>query len=89
VEGSALIAEPLPAECVTGGYVAVLQVSGELAPVLRGYREQFSSAGFGSEGLVGDEDEPRVDGYAAGGGSLTAVGVAGAPSHVLVERCND
>jgi hypothetical protein len=26
---------------------------------------------------------------AAGGGDLTAVGVAGDPSYVLIERCND
>jgi len=90
VDGSALIADPVPAECVTGGYVAVLQVTGELAPVLRGYQEQFTRAGFGSaEGLTGNDDVLRVSTSAAGGGSLSAVAVAGDPAHVLIERCND
>jgi hypothetical protein len=89
VEGSAPASDPIPAECVTGGYVAVLQVTGDLLPVLRGYSEQFAAAGFGPEVLVGDEDEPRIDAGTAGGGILSAVGVAGDPSHVLVERCND
>ena len=90
VEGSALISEPLPVECVTGGYVAVLRVTGELTPVLRGYQEQFTSGGFGSgEGLSGNDDELRVVTSAAGGGSLYAVAVPGDPSHVLIERCND
>jgi hypothetical protein len=89
VEGSALVAEPIPAECGTGGYIAVLQVTGELVPVLRAYQEQFAAEGFSEEGPVGSEAEPRVEGYQAGGGYLTAIGVAGDPSHVLIERCND
>jgi hypothetical protein len=89
VEGSGLIAEPIPSECVTGGYIAVLQVTGDLLPVLRGYGDQFRAAGFGPERLVGEDDEPRIDAGTAGGGILTAVGMAGDPSHVLLERCND
>jgi hypothetical protein len=90
VEGSAPISEPLPPECATGGYVAVLQVTGELAPVLRGYEEQFTGAGFGSdEGLSGTDDVLRVSTSAAGGGTLSAVAVAGDPAFLLLERCND
>lgn len=90
VEGSELVSEPFPATCATGGYVAVLQVTGELLPVMRGYEEQFrATTAFTSEGLVGDTDEPRVFAEAAGGGDLIAVGVAGDPSYVLIERCND
>ncbi|MGY2127278.1 hypothetical protein [Blastococcus sp. SYSU DS0617] len=90
VEGSELITDPLPSRCTTGGYLAVLEVTGELMPVMRGYLEQFTdTTGFTSEGLVGDEEEPRVLAGAAGGGLLNALGVAGDPSYVLVERCND
>ena len=90
VEGSALVGDPIPSACTTGGYVAVLEVTGELMPVMRGYLEQFTgTTAFTSEGLVGDEDEPRVEASAAGGGTLTALGVAGDPSYVLIDRCND
>jgi hypothetical protein len=90
VEGSALISEPLPPECATGGYVAVLQVTGELPPVLRGYEEQFRTVGFGNvEGLIGNDDVLRLATEAAGGGTLSAVAVVGDPSYVLLERCND
>jgi hypothetical protein len=90
VEGSVLLSTPFPATCITGGYVAVLQVSDELMPVLRGYEEQFTAMrAFTTEGLVGSEDDPRVYASAAGGGNLSAVGVAGDPSYVLIERCND
>ncbi|MDT0275745.1 hypothetical protein [Blastococcus goldschmidtiae] len=90
VEGSELVTDPLPSGCTTGGYVAVLEVTGELMPVMRGYLEQFTdTTGFTSEGLVGDDEEPRVIAEAAGGGSLNALGVAGDPSYVLIERCND
>ncbi len=90
VEGSALISAPVPAECGTGGYVAVLQVTGELTPVLRGYQEQFTGAGFGSaDGLTGDDGVLRISTSAAGGGTMSAVAVVGDPSYVLLERCND
>ena len=89
VEGSEPITDPLPSGCTTGGYVAVLQVTGELMPVMRGYLEQFTRrTAFTSEGVVGDEDEPRVFAEATGGGSLTALGVAGDPSYVLIDNCD-
>lgn len=90
VEGSELISEPFPATCITGGYVAVLRVTDDLMPVMRGYEEQFTATqAFTTEGLAGDDDEPLVWASAAGGGTLSALGVAGDPSHVLIERCND
>jgi len=89
VEGSALLVDPLPSGCATGGYLAVLEVTGDLAPVMRGFAEQFADARFEGMGLVGDDDALHVGTSAAGGGILTALGVAGDPSHVLVERCND
>ncbi len=90
VEGSELLTTPFPATCITGGYIAVLQVIDDLMPVMRGLLEQFTGMpDFASEGLVGSEDEPRVWASAAGGGDLSASGVAGDPSYVLVERCND
>lgn len=90
VEGSELVTDPLPSGCTTGGYLAVLEVTGELMPVMRGYLQQFTrTTAFTSEGLVGDEEEPRAFADAAGGGSLSASGVAGDPSYVLIERCND
>lgn len=90
VEGSQLVSEPLPARCITGGYVAVLEVTGDLMPVMRGYEEQFTAMqAFTSDGLVGSDDEPRVWASAAGGGDLSAIAVAGDPSYVLIERCND
>ncbi len=90
VEGSDLLSEPFPATCITGGYVAVLVVTDELMPVMRGYLAQFTAMhAFTTEGLVGEADSPLLQASAAGGGDLTAVGVAGDPSYVLVERCND
>jgi hypothetical protein len=89
VEGSELLSVPFPSTCITGGYVAVVQVTDDLLPVMRGYVEQFTEAGFTGEALVGSEDEPLVVASAAGGGDLSAIGVAGDPSHVLIERCND
>ena len=89
VEGSTLISEPIPSTCTTGGYLAVLQVTGDLLPVMRGYGEQFAADGFEPAELVGDGNELLLEGHQAGGGSLSAVGVAGDPSHVLVRRCND
>jgi hypothetical protein len=52
--------------------------------------EQFADThAFTTEGLVGDDDEPRVWASAAGGGDLRAIGIPGDPSYVLIERCND
>jgi hypothetical protein len=89
VEGSELLSTPFPATCITGGYMAVLQVTDDLVPVLRGYLEQFTDAGFTGEGLVRDEDEVSVYTGQAGGGGLDAISKAGDPSYVLLERCND
>jgi hypothetical protein len=90
VEGSEPVMDPLPATCATGGFLTVLQVTGELLPVMRGYAEQFTAVtAFESEGLVGSGDEPLVWASAAGGGDLGAIGVAGDPSYVLIDRCND
>jgi hypothetical protein len=89
VEGSELLFEPLPSECATGGYLAMTEVTGDLAPVMRGYAEQFAEARFEGMGLVGDDDALFVGSSAAGGGTLTALGVAGDPAYVLLERCND
>ncbi len=90
VEGSELAAEPLPATCATGGYLAVLRVTDDLMPVMRAYAEQMAATqAFTTQGLVGDDDEPRVWASAAGGGDLMAIGVAGDPSYVLIDRCND
>jgi hypothetical protein len=90
VEGSELVSEPFPATCITGGYVAVLRVTDDLVPVMRGYEEQFAAMrAFTTEGLAGDDDALLVWASAAGGGTLSALGVAGDPSHVLIERCND
>lgn len=89
-EGSELAADPLPATCATGGYLAVLRVTDDLMPVMRAYAEQMAATrAFTTQGLVGDDDEPFVLASAAGGGDLSAVGVAGDPSYVLIERCND
>jgi hypothetical protein len=87
VEGSEVVLGPVGQ---TGsGYLAVLQVTGELMPVMRGYEEQFTRARFNGAGLVGDDDELMLGTSTGGGGTLTAVGVAGDPSYVLIERIND
>jgi hypothetical protein len=90
VEGSELLFDPLPSECATGGWIAMLRVTGDLLPVMRGYAEQFESMrAFQTDGLVGDEEQPSVYSSAAGGGDLSAVGLAGDPAHILIGRCND
>ena len=88
VEGSELLLDPFPSECLTGGYVTVLRVTTELAPVLRGYDRQFLGAVSSSEGLLWDGDEVVVGAEEAGGGGYSAAGVAGDPSYVLIERCH-
>lgn len=90
VEGSELAFDPLPSECATGGWIAMLRVTGDLLPVMRGYAEQIAAMrAFTTEGLLGDEGQPSVLASAAGGGDLSVVGLAGDPSYVLIERCND
>ena len=45
---------------------------------------------FGSdEGLSGNDVVLRISTSAAGGGTLSAVAVAGDPAFLLLERCND
>ena len=90
VEGSELVFDPLPSECATGGWVAMLRVTGDLLPVMRGYAEQIDAMrAFDPAEVVGDERTPSVGAHAAGGGDLGAVGVAGEPPYVLIDRCND
>ncbi|MGY1719202.1 hypothetical protein ACI8AG_09150 [Blastococcus sp. SYSU DS0552] len=73
-----------------GSYTAALEVTGELTPVLRAYEKQFRSAGFTSpEGLINVDDELIIGTEQAGGGYLTAVGVAGDRSYVLIQRTYD
>jgi hypothetical protein len=93
VEGSALLFEALPTTCGNRGYVAVLQVTGDLAAVTRGYLGQFAEAhGRGSDlgqELVGDGDELYADSQIVGGIGLSATGLGGDPSHLLLQRCNE
>ncbi|MBN1092576.1 hypothetical protein JKP75_08385 [Blastococcus sp. TML/M2B] len=90
VAGSELVFDPFPATCATGGWVAVLRVTGDLLPVMRGYAEQIDAMrAFTTEGLVGDAEQPSVSSWAAGGGDLSVVGQAGDPAHILISRCND
>lgn len=90
VEGSELVFDPLPSTCATGGWIAMLRVTGDLLPVMRGYAEQIDAMrAFSRAEVVGDEEQPSVYSSAAGGGDLSAVGVAGDPSYILLGRCND
>lgn len=90
VEGSAALADPVVFGFPGAGYKALLRVDGDLAPVMRGYAEQFMRAGFTSpEGLIRIDDELILGTEIAGGGTLTAVAVPGDPSYVLIERIGD
>jgi hypothetical protein len=81
VKGSAIVVGPI--EEAAGGYVVMLEVTGDLMPVLRGYLEQLPAV-FGTPFFLGDANEPRLVGDVAGGGDLFAVGVAGDPSYVRI-----
>ena len=84
VEGSATVVGPIEqSRAVGGGYVVMLEVTGDLLPVMRGYLEQLPAV-FGTPILRGDANEPRLVGDVAGGGDLFAVGVAGDPSYVRI-----
>ena len=88
VEGSELLFDPLPLDCYSGSYVAMLRVRGDLAPVMRAYRKQFTGVGVGTTvGVVGDGEKLSVSGGIAGGGDLGAFAVKGEPSYILIERC--
>ena len=84
VKGSAIVLGPIEQSgLVGGGYVVMLEVTGDLLPVMRGYLEQLPAI-FGTPNFLGDANEPRLVGDSAGGGDLIAVGVAGDPSYVLI-----
>lgn len=87
VEGSELLFDPLPLDCYSGSYVAMLRVEGDPAPVMRAYRKQFTGVGATSVGVVGDGEKLSVSGGIAGGGDLGAFAVKGEPSYILIERC--
>ena len=89
VEGSTLQFGPYPVNCGNGGFMVMLQVPGHLMRVMRGYEEEFASAGFNGQGLVEDQDGLILVTSTGGGGILTAVAVAGEPSYVLIEHCSD
>jgi hypothetical protein len=95
VKGSELVAPVAAARCATGGFVAVLRVSGEPDRVIEGYAHQFAKAGFddqvvratsgnGTEVLSVGSDE-------SGAGLLYAQMLVGSrsPSYMRIERCND
>ena len=67
----------------------MLEVPGELIPVMRGYEEEFAKGGFKGSGLVQSENGLILSTSAAGGGTLTAVAGVEESSYVLIERCTD
>lgn len=84
VEGSAIVVGPIEqSREVGGGYVVMLEVTGDLLPVMRGYLDQLPAVS-GTPIFLGNANEPRLVGDAAGGGDLIAVGVAGKTSYVLI-----
>ena len=60
-EASELLLAPLPSACEAGSCVAMLRVTGDLAPVMRAYRQQFTDARFTREGLMGDPSYVLVE----------------------------
>jgi hypothetical protein len=95
--GSTVVAPPGPAECITGGYTAVLRLDedADASEVVGRYAEQFEMLGFDGETSEGSlEGRPVVAARhsAAGGGELEAVALGGAgdePALLLLWRCND
>ena len=86
VEGTTPIIEPLPA-CGAGGYLAMLEVTGDLPAVMRGYNAQFTIA---ESELRGDKHVlSAITGPSAGAGTQAAIAVPGDPSYLLISRCND
>lgn len=86
VQGSALLLEPLPNGC-SSGYTAVLEVAGDLAPVMRSYREQYRRP----TSRLALRDDGRVQYFRedyAGGGGVGVVGLPGEPAHILIDRCH-
>jgi hypothetical protein len=87
VEGSALLGEPIPFLCGTGGYLAVLHVSGDPDAVFRGYTAQFEQD---FDGEVSGDGEVLTASYtSAGAGTLDATAVLGEQTYLLIARCND
>lgn len=92
--GSTMVAPPGPAWCVTGGYVAVLRVDGDVERVVADYASQFEDFGF--DGATGREDFEGQQVLAArhstaGGGELEAIAVEDGDGRTLlrISRCND
>ena len=79
VEGSRLLADPLPNERV--GYRAVLQVTGDPAAVMRGYAAQFKD---GATRLLGDDHEILASLDQAGGAHITLHAMLGDPAYILI-----
>jgi hypothetical protein len=79
VEGSRLLADPLPNEGI--GYRAVLQVTGDPATVMRGYAAQFKD---GATRLLGDEQEILASLDQAGGAHITLHAMLGEPAYILI-----
>ena len=88
VRGSAPLFEPLASGCSSGGYTAVLEVTGELTSVMRGYREQYDQDRL-RLALRDDEQVLFFREDFPGGGGVSAIGLTGDPSHILIDRCND
>jgi hypothetical protein len=92
--GSTMVAPPGPAWCVTGGYVAVLRVDGDMERVVADYAAEFEDFGFD-----GDTAEEEFEGQtvlaarhsAAGGGELEAIAIDDGDGRTLlrISRCND
>ena len=92
--GSTMVAPPGPAWCVTGGYVAVLRVDGDMDRVVADYAAEFEDFGF--DGATAEEEfegQPVLAARhsAAGGGELEAIAVDEADGRTLlrISRCND
>ena len=90
VEGTALAFGPIGPCQGCGTYLALLRVTGDLTEVMRGFDRQFSQAGFaGPEGLIRIGGDLVIGTGQAGGGYLSAVGVEGEPSYILIQRVYD
>jgi hypothetical protein len=92
--GSTMVAPPGPPWCLTGGYVAVLRLEGDVEEVVAEYAAEFEDFGF-----EGDTAEEEFEGQpvlaarhsAAGGGDLEAIAINEGDGRILLQisRCND
>lgn len=98
LDGSELLAPPLPSTCSTGGFVAVLQFEGDLDEMFERYDDEVREGAFrGIEPEPGEAFEHqgaqhRYRTYSgAGGGDVELRGTKapGQPGYLLLERCND